>query len=146
MPDAARLIAALCVGLIAYIVSLQIIPLMPESTSFGSFAYLNAVLGIVTGWSVMGKRAGRGLTAAINNGLSGAMMLVLWGLFLHSCYQMFDRAMDNWYNGFFVAFAAIFQFMAEYALVLLDPMVLFSLAAGGVLAGLATEYAWRTWR
>jgi hypothetical protein len=59
---------------------------------------------------------------------------------------MFDRAMDNWYNGFMAAIAAIFQFMAEYALVIMDPMVMFSLAFGGVLAGLATEYAWRTWR
>lgn len=146
MPDAARLIAAICIGLIAYVTSLQIIPLMPESTDFGSFAYMNAILGIVTGWTVMGKRAGRGVTAAINNGLGGALMLVLWGLFLHSCYQMFDRALDNWYNGFFAAIAAIFQFMAEFALLLLDPLLLLTLAAGGIIAGLLTEYAWRTWR
>lgn len=146
MPDAARLIAAICIGAMAYVVSLQIEPLMPESTDFGAFAYMNAILGIVCGWTVMGKRAGRGVTAAINNGLGGALVLVVWGLFLHSCYQMFDRAMSNWYNGFFDAMAAIFQFMAEYALIMLDPLVLFSLAAGGILAGLATEYAWRTWR
>ena len=146
MPDAARLIAAICIGIIAYVVSLQIMPLMPESTDFGSFAYINAILGIVTGWTVMGKRAGRGVTAAINNGLGGSLMLVLWGLFIHSCYQMFDRALDNWYNGFFTAMAAIFQFMAEYALLLLDPLLLFTLAAGGIMAGLLTEYAWRTWR
>ncbi|WP_227269565.1 TrgA family protein [Roseobacter weihaiensis] len=146
MPDAARLIAAICIGAVAYVVSLQIKPLMPESTDFGAFAYMNAILGIACGWTVMGKRAGRGIAAAINNGLGGALVLVIWGLFLHSCYQMFDRAMSNWYNGFFDAMAAIFQFMAEYALVMLDPLVIFSLAAGGVLAGLATEYAWRTWR
>ncbi len=146
MPDAARLIAALTIGMIAFIVSYQIMPLMPESTDFGSFVYVNAILGIVVGWSVMGKRAGRGLTSAINNGLGGAMVLVIWGLFIHSCYQMFDRALDNWYNGVFTALAAIFQFMAEYALILLDPLVLFSLAAGGIVSGLLTEYAWRTWR
>ena len=146
MPDAAKLIAALFIGVIAYIVSYQIMPLMPDSTDFGAFVYVNTIIGIATGWVVMGKRAGRGITAAINNGLGGALMLVLWGLFLHSCFQMFDRAMDNWYNGVFTALAAVFQFMAEYALLLLDPHVLFSLAVGGVLAGLATEYAWRTWR
>lgn len=146
MPDAAKLIAGLFIGVVAYIVSYQIMPLLPESTDFGNFVYINTILGIVTGWMVMGKRAGRGLTAAINNGLGGALMLVLWGLFLYSCFQMFDRAMDNWYNGAFIALAAVFQFMAEYALLLLDPTVIFSLALGGVLAGLATEYAWRTWR
>lgn len=138
--------AALIIGILAWVVSLQIMPLMPESTNFGSFIYVNVILGIVTGWMIMGKRAGRGITAAINNGLGGAMMLVLWGLFVHSCYQMFDRAMSNWYNDVFSAIAAIFQFMAEYALILLDPKVMMCLVFGGVLAGLATEYAWRTWR
>ena len=146
MPDAARLVAAILIGAIAYCVSFLIMPLFPDSTQFGSFVYINAIIGIVTGWTVMGKRAGRGITAAINNGLGGALVLVIWGLFLHSCYQMFDRAMDNWYNDFFTAMAAIFQFMAEYTLVLLDPVVIFTLVASGILAGLATEYAWRTWR
>lgn len=146
MPDSAKLMAALIIGILAWVVSLQIMPLMPESTNFGSFIYVNVILGIVTGWMIMGKRAGRGITAAINNGLGGAMMLVLWGLFVHSCYQMFDRAMSNWYNDVFSAIAAIFQFMAEYALILLDPKVMMCLVFGGVLAGLATEYAWRTWR
>ena len=146
MPDAAKLIAGIFIGVMAYIVSHQIMPLMPESTDFGNFVYINTILGILTGWMVMGKRAGRGVTAAINNGLGGALMLVLWGLFLYSCTMMFDRALDNWYNSFLAALAAVFQFMAENALLLLDPTVIFSLAFGGVLAGLATEYAWRTWR
>jgi hypothetical protein len=60
--------------------------------------------------------------------------------------QMFDRAMDNWYNGAFVALAAIFEFMAEYALIMLNLTVIATLIAGSVIAGLATEYAWRTWR
>jgi hypothetical protein len=146
MPDAAKLVAAALIGLLGYVVSLQIIPLFPESVDFGNFAIWNGILGVVTGWIVMGKRAGRGFTGAINNGLGGAMMLVLWGLFLHSCLQMFDRAMDNWYNGAFRALAAIFQFMAEYALAIMSFNVVALLVAGGILAGLMTEYAWRTWR
>ena len=146
MPDAAKLIAAIFIGSLAYVASLLIMPLLPESTDFGNFIYVNTIIGVVAGWMVMGKRAGRGLTAAINNGLGGALVLVIWGLFVHSCYQMFDRAMSNWYNGVFDAMAAIFQFMAEYALDLMDPTVMASLTIGGILAGLCTEYAWRTWR
>ncbi|WP_295315454.1 TrgA family protein [Roseobacter sp.] len=146
MPDAAKLVAAALIGLLAFIVSFQIIPLFPESVAFGNFAFYNAVLGVVTGWVVMGKRAGRGVTAAVNNGLGGAMMLTLWGLFIYSCAQMFDRAMDNWYNGAFTALGAIFEFMAEYALVIMDTKVITSLVVGGIFAGLLTEFAWRTWR
>ncbi|MFK7881214.1 TrgA family protein [Roseobacter sp.] len=146
MPDAARLIAALCICCVGFIVSHQIIPLMPESTSFGYFTYVNAIIGVCVGWTVMGKRAGRGPTAAIHNGFGGVMMMVLWCLFVHSSYQMFDRAMANWYNGAFDALLAIFKFMAEYGLVMINPLVIFSLIAGGILSGLATEFAWRTWR
>ena len=146
MPDAAKLVASLFIGGIAYVASLLIMPLMPDSTDFGSFVYVNTVIGLICGWMVMGKRAGRGITAAINNGLGGSLVLVIWGLFIHSCYQMFDRAMDNWYNGAFTALAAIFQFMAEFALILIDPAVIFWLVGSGIIAGLATEYAWRTWR
>ena len=54
MPDAAKLVAALCVGLIGFFVSFQIMPLMPESTAFGYFAYVNLILGLLAGWIVMG--------------------------------------------------------------------------------------------
>ncbi|MFK7867776.1 MAG: TrgA family protein [Roseobacter sp.] len=146
MPDAAKLVAAIFIGVLGYVASLLFMPLMPESTRFGNFAYINAVIGIVVGWKIMGRRAGRGITAAINNGFGGAFMLVLWALFLHSCAQMFDRAMDNWYKDAFTAFAAVIQFMAEYGLVMLDIKVILALVVGGILAGLATEYAARTWR
>lgn len=146
MPDAARLVAAICICIIGYILSNLVIPLMPESTSFGNFVYINAIIGVFVGWIVMGKRAGRGVAAAISNGFGGVLMLILWCLFLHSSYQMFDRAMANWYKGAFDALLAIFKFMAEYGLVLIDPLVIFAVIAGGVLSGLATEYAWRTWR
>ena len=72
MPDAARLVAALGLALIAFIVSGQIMPLMPEGMDFGYFTWVNVGIGILTGWVVMGKRAGRGTTAAINNGLGHA--------------------------------------------------------------------------
>ena len=45
MPDAARLVAAICLAILAFIVSGQIVPLMPESTDFGYFLYVNIVLG-----------------------------------------------------------------------------------------------------
>lgn len=145
MPDAARLIAALCICAVGYLVSHLVIPLMPESTRFGIFVYMNGAIGVVVGWMVMGKRAGRGGAAAISNGFGGVVMLVLWCLFLHACFQMFDRAMDNWYSGAFDALLAIFGFMTEYALILINPLILLCLIAGGVISGLATEYAWRKW-
>ncbi|XDA99791.1 TrgA family protein [Sulfitobacter sp. LCG007] len=146
MPDAARLIAALCVGLIGFAVSFAIMPLMPESTSFGNFIWINLGLGMLAGWIVMGKRAGRGIAAAVNNGLGGVAVLVLWGLFVYACHEMFNKALANWYRDPFDAVIAIFELMAEYGLVLADPAVLMVLLGGGIVAGLLTELAWRNWR
>ncbi len=146
MPDAARLSAAIWVGVIGFFVSFQIMPLMPESTNFGYFVWINLALGALAGWYVMGKRAGRGITAAINNGFGGMLTLVVWALFVYACYEMFDKAMSNWYKGPFEALLAIFHFMAEFGLILVNPVIIGTLAVGGVLSGLATEYAWRTWR
>ena len=146
MPDAARLMAAVCLAILAFVVSEMIKPLMPESTAFGYFTWLNVVIGILSGWVVMGRRAGRGITSAINNGLTGMATLVFWGLFVQAANEMTRLAMRNRYDDVFEAIVAIFEIGAEYGLVMIDLGVIATLIAGAVLSGLATEYAWRTWR
>jgi len=146
MPTAAKLVAALSIGALACLASILFMPLMPDSTDFGYFIPINLALGLAIGWRIMGAKAGRGITAAINNGLGGAFVLVLAALFLHGCGEMVDRAMDNWYDTPFAAFGAVIGFMAEFGLVALDLRVIAALLIGGALAGLATEAAGRRWR
>ncbi len=146
MPDAARLVAAVSLAIIAWIVSGLIPPLMPEGTDFGYLAFVNVGLGLLCGWLVMGRRAGRGITAAINNGLTGVAALVFWGLFVQATNEMVRLAMRNRFGGPFEAILAIFEIGADYARVLVNSGILTVLLVGAVLAGLATEYAWRTWR
>lgn len=146
MPDAARLVAALGLAITAFIVSGQIMPLMPEGLDFGYFTYVNMGIGAVTGWVIMGKRAGRGITAAINNGITGVVALVFWGLFVQGCYEMVRRAMRNRYDGPFDAVMGIFEIGADYGITMFVSNIIVTLLVGGVLTGLATEYAWRTWR
>lgn len=146
MPDAARLVAAICLAILAFIVSGQIVPLMPESTDFGYFLYVNIVLGALVGWVVMGSRAGRGVTSAINNGLTGVMVFVLWGLLIQATNEMVRLAMRNRYDGPLEAVVDVFKIGAEYGLILLVPVVIGTLVVGAVLSGLATEVAWRKWR
>ena len=146
MPDAARLVAALSLALLAFIVSGQIMPLMPEGMDFGYFTWVNVGIGVLAGWVVMGKRAGRGTTSAINNGLTGMVVLLFWGIFVQGAYEMWRQALRNRYDGPFEAIGAIFRFGLKEGVVLLAPHIIATLLIGGVLAGLATEYAWRRWR
>lgn len=146
MPNAARLVAALSLALIAFIVSGLVMPLMPEGLDFGYFTWVNVGLGILCGWVIMGKRAGRGTTSAINNGITGVLSLLFWGLFVQGAYEMFRQAMRNRFDGPFEALGAIFKIGFDYGLTIMVPSIIWTLLVGGVLAGLATEYAWRQWR
>ncbi|MCK5502246.1 MAG: TrgA family protein, partial [Tritonibacter mobilis] len=108
MPTAAHLVASVALALLAFVVSGQIMPLMPESTDFGYFTHVNVGLALVAGWKVMGRRAGRGFVPGINNGLTGMAVLVIWALIIQGAVEMFRLAKRNIYDGPFEALAAIF--------------------------------------
>lgn len=146
MPDAARLFAAIGLAITAFIVSGQIMPLMPEGTDFGYFTWVNMAIGALAGWISMGKRAGKGITAAINNGLTGMAVMVFWALFVQGVYEMVRLAMRNRYDGPFEAIMAIFEIGIDYGTTIFTIPVITTLVVGGIVTGFATEYAWRTWR
>lgn len=146
MPTAARLIAAISLGAVAFFVSFMVMPLLPEGTDFGYFVHVNTTLGLLSGWIFMGRRAGRGVVPAINNGLTGMAVMVLWALFIQGAWEMFRLAMRHRYDGPFEALSAIFVIALEYFFVIAVPGVMLALVAGGVLAGLVTENAARRWR
>lgn len=145
MPTVARLIAAIALGLLAIVISVQVVPLMPEGTDFGYFFHINVALGLLTGWIFMGRRVGYGVVPAINNGLTGAAVMVLWALFIQGAWEMFDRAMRNRYGGPFEALLAIFTLSLEYFFVIAVPSVLLPLVIGGCLVGLLAENVHRRW-
>ncbi|WP_171129169.1 MULTISPECIES: TrgA family protein [unclassified Ruegeria] len=146
MPTAHRLVAGICLLVIAFIVSTMIIANGEEGKDYGYFTYVNMGLGLACGWKVMGKRAGRGWVAAVNNGLTGVAALVFWGLFVQGVYEMFRLAMRHRYDGPFDAVLAIFTLSVEYGRQLITPEILLTLAIGAVITGLLTEVAYRRWR
>ncbi|WP_170788573.1 TrgA family protein [Ruegeria lacuscaerulensis] len=146
MPTASRLVAATCLLVVAFLVSSMVIENGEEGKDYGWFTYVNMLLGVICGWKVMGKRAGRGWTAGVNNGLTGMAALVFWGLFVQGCNEMIRLAMRHRYDGPFEALLAIFQISVEFGQQLLTPEILWTLAIGALVAGLATEEASRRWR
>lgn len=146
MPTAARLMAAVCLAVCAYFISQLVMPLMPESTDFGYFVPLNVVLGLAVGWVVMGRRAGRGTTAAINNGLTGMFVLFLWGIGLQAINEMIRLAMRNRYDGPFEAIVAVFQIGAEFAVIIATVPIGVAFLVSAVVSGLLTEFAGSRWR
>jgi len=147
MPTAARLTAALSLAALAWYVSSLIPGLMPEGVNFGWFNEVNAVLGFITGWLVIGSRAGRGWSASISNGLTGVAAMVFWCLFVQACNEMVRLAMKNRYDGPVEALSAIFEIGVEWgALMFSSTEVIVALVVGALIAGLLSEQVSRHWR
>lgn len=146
MPTAARAMAAVCLAVAAFFISQMVMPLMPESTDFGYFIPVNIVLGLLVGWFIMGRRAGRGTTAGINNGLTGMFMLFLWGIGVQAINEMMRLAMRNRYDGPFEAIVAVFQIGAEFAVIIATVPIGIAFVIGALVSGLLTEAANKRWR
>ncbi|RBW61720.1 TrgA family protein [Ruegeria sp. A3M17] len=146
MPTAPKLVSGLCLLIVAFLVSSMVIENGDEGKNYGMFTYVNMALGVICGWWIMGKRAGRGWTAAINNGLTGMAALVFWGLFVQGVNEMLRLAMRHRYDGPFEALISIFKICVEYGQQLVVPEILWTLVIGALVTGLVTEEAARRWR
>ena len=135
MPSAARLMGAVCLAVLAFVLSGMVMTLLPESTDFGMFVPLNITLGLVIGWTVMGSRVGgESFAAAVNNGVAGVFVLMLWGIALQAINEMMRLAMRNRYDDPFEAIVDIFQIGAEYGLLVATLPIGVTLAVGAVVA------------
>ena len=139
MPTAARFVAAICLAALAFIVSEQIKPLFDEDKAFGFFTHINVVIGLVIGWQVIGSRAGRGMMSGFNNGLTGGIILLFWGLLIHSAIRMIEISMRGRYEGAFDAVAGMFNIMSDNALLIATPLILGTLLVGAIASGLLAE-------
>ncbi|MDF1718196.1 MAG: TrgA family protein [Antarcticimicrobium sp.] len=146
MPTAARLIAALCLAVVAFAVSVQVMPQMPEGMDFGYFVPVNIGIGLVCGWVVMGRYRSQGVVGALNNGLAGVAVLVFWGLVVQGGNEMFRLAMDRRFHGPVDAIYAVFELSVGYAQYLLTPGIVATVLIGGLLSGLMTRLAGMLWR
>jgi len=146
MLTAPRLVAAVILAIVGYLASDLIKPLFPEGKDFGYFSVINAVLGALIGWTVIGKRVGRGLSPAIGHGLTGAAALLFWGLFVQSGNEMLRLALRRRYDGPFEALTDMFRIGIEFAVTLATVPVLGTVIFGAIIAAVLAEISVRYWR
>lgn len=145
MPTAPKLVAGVCLMVVAWLVSEAIRPLWPEGTNFGNFNYWNMLIGLLCGWMILGARAGRGVAAGISNGTTAVVMMALVGLFAYATEEMVDRSFRRFYDSPFEAIGSIFELALDYGGKIADGEVFITLLIGGILAGILTETASRRW-
>lgn len=146
MPTAAKLVAAICLALLAVATGELVKTLMPASTDFGYFTIVNALLGVIVGWTVIGSRAGRGMAAAISNGITGTAALVFWALFVQATNEMVSLSLERQYKGPVEAIGGIFELIVDFGAYLVDLRVMVMLVSGAIVSGWLTEIAASRWR
>ena len=145
MPTAAKLIAAVTFALAALIVSEVFKTTVPERTVWGEFTLINAGIGLLCGWFVMGPLAGHGYMAAMGYGARTIVTVVFWALLVFAIHDMILRSMNLRYDGPMKALLGAVGLMLDYGRTMLTVPTITSLFFGGLVAGWLTEWGGRRW-
>lgn len=144
MPTASKFFAALAfaaVGFFTAEIYRTYLPVMP----LGYFSLAAALLGVISGWTVLGPEAGRGMWQSANAGLKTAVVLMLLALFVFSTYEMLVQALRLRYDDAFEAILGMIDLASQYFIRLFHWDVILALFGGGMLAGLLAEWAAKRW-
>lgn len=146
MPTAAKLIAALAFAALGYALAELYKDLAPLGTRFGFFSEISALLGLAAGWLVMGKLAGRGYWRAWGAGVRTAAVMLVWGLIGFALFEMVRRGADGRYGASLMkTLTGGAALLVDYARAAVELNFLATMAIGGAVAGIITEWAKRNW-
>lgn len=145
MPTAAKLVAAIYFALLAWIVAGLYATGLPEGTQTGMLRPVAALMGVIWGWLVSGRLAGRGFADAMGNGLRTAVTAGFWVMMIFSIYDMVILSTKMRYADPIEAILGAFAIMLDYGKLLANPAVIATAVIGGMIGGLITEWAARRW-
>lgn len=139
MPTASKLVAAVLFAILGAIAAHLYLPTLPEGTPPGYLREVAAGVGLLCGWRVMGRRAGKGMGEAAGSGVVTAVVMLFWVLLLFSTYTMIRRSMRLLYDGPMDALLGVLSLMYDYGLNLLAPATPVALIVGGMICGWLVE-------
>ncbi|WP_213545220.1 TrgA family protein [Vannielia litorea] len=132
MPTATKLMSALAFAVLAFFASEVFKPLLPEGTQTGMLSIVNAGIGFICGWMIMGRLAGRGVFAAAGGGVRTSLAMAFWCLLFWSVWDMLrESTRPGTYAGPMEAINGAFGLLFDNALLMLsDARLAFTLAEG----------------
>lgn len=145
----ARVIGAGLMAALGWFVSDMVRPLMPESTVFGWFNYVNAVFGAYVGWSMLVPRHienSSNRLVPMSRGLTAAFSLATIGILAQSVNEMLRLSKRLRYSDPLKALEDVFRIIADFGVVLLHPTVIGPLIIGAVVSAFIVDAAHRRWR
>lgn len=148
MPTSYRLVSALLYAALAWVVSDLVMDVITAETgrqNFGSFQLVNAAIGILVGWIIVGKRLGSDYVTAMGVGFTGMLTLVFWCLFAHSFAEMLRLSLARRFDGPVEAVVAVFKLALDYGGYLAQSDIVIVSIVGGILAGVIGEFIKHRW-
>ncbi|SEW11736.1 hypothetical protein SAMN04488515_1137 [Cognatiyoonia koreensis] len=140
MPTAGRLTAAIAFAVIGGYIATLISPLFEDGKQPSWWYPLCVLSGLWAGWVVVGKRAGRGYSSAVGNGITGVIAQCFWIIFLMSFADMIKKSLRKSYDGPVEAVVNVFEIMAEYGFAFWSPTLAGIIIGCGVAGGLFAEF------
>lgn len=134
MPTLARLIAGAGFAALAWLASAMIEPGIPEGIRTQWFAAVDAALGAVLGWRILGARAGRGVLASVGVGISAAAAIYAAACAVWAVQQTLRAATRLRYDGPAEALEGALRRLVDFAALgaRWEVMALLLLAAAGI--------------
>lgn len=145
MPTGGKLIAAVCFAALAFFISGLIIPFLPEGTPVGKFGPINALIGLIMGWVVMGKGAGKKLSQSFGYGLTTLAATVFWCLVVWAGWAMLQNSLRLRYDGPMDALKDMAQLAIDYAKLIAVQAVVIPAVVGALFMAWVTDFFARRW-
>ncbi len=145
MPTGGKLIAAICFAALAYFITDLIKPLLPEGTPVGVFSEVNGLVGLMMGWTIMGKGAGVTLRQSLGYGLTTLAAIVFWCLFVWAGYAMLQNSLRLRYDGPVEALQDMAQLAIDYAKLVAVRPVIIPAIVGALFMSWVTDFFARRW-
>jgi len=145
MPTGGKLIGALVFAALAYFVTDLVKPLLPEGTQVGRFSPINALIGLVMGWNILGRRAGKNYWHSFGYGITTLAATAFWCLLFWAGMEMLDRSMRLFYDGPVQALQEMAALFIEYAKLIAVQSVILPAFIGTLFVSWFTEFFARRW-
>lgn len=145
MPTGGKLIAALAFAALAYFISDLIKPLLPEGTQYGRLSPINALIGAIMGWTIMGKGAGNSLRQSFGYGLTTLAATTFWALVVWAGYEMLQNSVKLRYDGPIEALQDMAQLAIDYAKLVAVQAVVLPAVIGAIFMAWVTDFFARRW-
>ena len=145
MPTGGKLIGAMVFAALAYFLTDLVKPLLPEGSRVGWFSQVNALVGFVMGWTILGRGAGKSYRQSLGYGFTTLFASAFWSIFIWAGYEMLRRSTRLYYDGPVEALQEMAQLIVIYAKIGAVQEVIWPAVIGTVFVTWFTEFFARRW-